>query len=115
MSPKQTKFVTAKIRGKSNREAGLIAGAKTPAGADMYANRMLKNVKIQQAIQDALVLHELTPEFAIKELKSIVEQNKEIGAKRLAIKDVLELHGFKAGKDQSINLNVKQGFFKVSR
>lgn len=115
LSTKEKKYVTAIVRGSTKQQAGLKAGAKTPVAASKYANRMSKDVKIRQAIDEALAKADLTPEHAIMELKYIVDQNKEIGAKRLAIKDVLELHGYNAKSAKTTNLNINNGFFAVSR
>lgn len=114
LTPKQRKFVKAKVEGLSNRKAGEIAGAISPIAADQYAQRMSKNVKVQQAIEHALNKAELTPEFAISELKRVVEQNDNYSAKRGAITDVLELHGYHHQRQNNLQLNIKQGFFKVS-
>jgi hypothetical protein len=57
LPPKVAKFVKAKVEGKSNVEAGLIAGAPTPGAASMYANRTLKNVDIQIVLAKQLKKH----------------------------------------------------------
>lgn len=118
LTPKERKFVVAKVKGKTNRQAYIEAYTpKTDklSTIDPNASRIAKKKQVNEAIEQALKAHDLTPDFAIAELKTIVEQNKEIGAKRLAIKDVLELHGYKKETQNSIQLNVKQGFFKVGR
>lgn len=111
LKPKQAKFTVAKIAGKSNRVAGLEAGAKTPQAADKYAQRMSKNVQVQQAIDNALKANDMTPEYLVAQLKTVIEQDKEIGAKRLAIKDGLELNGWQRGDRPQIQLDIKNAAF----
>lgn len=116
LKPKEQRFAVAKINGKSNRLAGLEAGAKSPVAADKYANRMSKNVKVQQAINEALEANEMTPQYLVSQLKSVIEQDKEIGAKRLAIKDGLELHGWQRGDRPNVTLDIKNAsFFSQTR
>lgn len=119
LTPKQRKFVVAKVQGKSNRQAYKEAYNVAPntklSTIDPNASRVAKNEQVQAAIDEALKAHELTPEYAIKELKTIVDQNKEIGAKRLAIKDVLELHGYQAKSHNKVNISIDKGFFGSSR
>lgn len=116
LTPKERKFVNAIVQGKSKRSSGLIAGAKTPISADKYANRLSKNVKIAQAIENALEASALTPELAVKELRKIVVQDEELGAKRLAIKDALELHGWQRGDKPNITLDIQNAsFFNQAR
>lgn len=46
LTPKERKYIQARVQGKSKRSAGLIAGAKTPIAADQYANRLsIRNPK----------------------------------------------------------------------
>lgn len=63
---KEKKFIKAKLDGKSNEEAGLIAGAKTPTAARAYASRMSNNVTIQSVIQQELAKLDITPSKVIK-------------------------------------------------
>lgn len=112
---KQKRYVTARVRGASKQGAALIAGAKTPVAASQYANRMSKNVSVQQAIDNALELLEATPEFAVRRLKQIAEQDEEIGAARLASKDILELHGWRKNERPTVSLTVNNAFFGASR
>jgi hypothetical protein len=115
LDPKEIKYIQAKVQGKSKRQAGLAAGAKTPVAADKYANRMSKNVKVQQAIEYALEAEQLTPQYLVAKLKEVIEQDKEIGAKRLAIKDGLELNGWQRGDRPTVVLDVQNAFFNQTR
>ena len=108
---KDMKYIKARVEGKSKREAGLAAGAKTPKAADKYAERASKKVEIQKAIDDALEAQNLTPEMLVEELKSVIVQNKEIGAKRLAIKDGFELMGWRKDERPQATLSINNAFF----
>jgi len=117
LTAKERKFVNAKVKGMSNRKAYIEAyqpGTTNLATIDPNASRVAKKEQIQIAIQNALEAAELTPEHAIQELKKIVDQDTEMGAKRLAIKDVLELHGYKAATPK-MSFNIDKGFFSASR
>lgn len=115
LSVKQKKYVAGIVQGKSQREAALKAGAKTPIAADQYAQRLSKNVEVQKAIDEALESQGATPEYAVKTLKEVADQTKEIGARRLAAKDILELHGWQRGQRPTVTLELKDGFFRTSR
>src|SRR5690606_31001517 len=110
---KQRKFVAAKIAGKKNAEAYLEAGykASTRGIAEAEASRLTNKPNIQAAIDQALEMHGATPEFAVGRIKQIAEQTDEIGAARLAAKDILELHGWRKGEQPGLTLNVKNAFF----
>ena len=56
---KQAKYVKAIIEGKSQRQAGLAAGASTGVAADKYANRLSKNVNVQDILKEALAKHNI--------------------------------------------------------
>lgn len=114
---RQKKFVTAKIKGMNNDTAYTQAGYKASTNnvARVEGSKLMKKPNIQQAIDDALASQELTPEYAIGQLKTIVDQNDEIGAKRLAIKDVLELHGWRKNERPAVSLTVNNAFFGNSR
>ena len=115
LEPKAIKYIGARVSGKSKRQAGLLAGAKTPLAADKYANRMSKNVQVKEAIEQALEANEMTPQYLVSKLKSVIEQDKEIGAKRLAIKDGLELHGWQRGDRPTVSVEIGNAFFNDTR
>lgn len=115
---KEQKFAAAKVRGKSNREAYVEAGYSTKtnqATMDVAASQVLHRENVQQAIDAALAKSGLTPEYAIQQLAKIVEQDDEMGAKRLAIKDALELHGWSKADRPQVHVKFEGGFFQQAR
>lgn len=117
LNPQQKKYVSGIVKGKSQAQAYIEAGYKAKNKDILYSNasRLAAKPKIAIAIEQALDFHGATPEFAVGRLKSIAEQDKEIGASRLAAKDILELHGWKRGEKPSVTLDIKQAFFKDAR
>lgn len=101
----------------NNLEAYRASGysADNKPVATVAASRLYNKPSIQQAIEEALTFHQATPEFAVGRLKTIAAQDKEIGAARLASKDLLELHGWNKNERPSLQLNVKNAFFGNSR
>lgn len=114
---KQKKFVALKVAGKKNAEAYIEAGysANTRNVAEAEASRLTNKPNIQAAIDKALEHHGATPEFAVGRLKQIAEQEEEIGAARLAAKDILELHGWRKDQRPTVSLTFKSSFFNASR
>lgn len=114
---KQKKFVANKVAGKKNAEAYVQAGYKatTRNVAEVEGSRLTNKPNIQAAIDKALEFHGATPEFAVGVLKQVADQEDEIGAKRLAAKDILELHGWRKDERPQMSLNIKQAFFTESR
>ena len=117
LTGKQRKFVKAKVEGMNNMEAYADAGYSTKNRDVVKAqSSTLRNKPhIQKAIDDALELHGATPEWAVKQLMSVAKQDKEIGAKRLASKDILELHGWNKADRPTLKLEVKNAFFQGGR
>jgi phage terminase small subunit len=117
LSVKERKFIASKIKGASSVQAYKDAGyaIMSPEAMQTEATRINKRESIQLAIDQALAKHEMTPDVAVHELSKIVKQDKELGAKRLAIKDVLELHGYKTGQSPTISLDIKSAWFNVAR
>lgn len=115
---KEKKFVAAKIAGKTNRDAYREAGYSTNtnlATIDSAASAINTRPNIQAAIDAGLASAGLTPEYAIKELEKIVSQDDELGAKRLAIKDVLELHGWNKADRPQVHVKLEGSFFNAAR
>lgn len=115
---KQKKFVAEVVKGTPKSHAyKKIYNPQTQNKASIYrqASEVSSKPHVQAAIDQALEHHGATPEFAVGRLKQIAEQNKEIGAARLASKDLLELHGWKRGDRPQISLDIKQAFFQQSR
>lgn len=113
LTVREKKFVASKVKGNTNAKAYLEAGykASSRAVADSNAYKVLKKEKIQDAIDSALEFHGATPEFAVGNIKKIAEQTKEIGAARLANKDILELHGWQRGERPNVTLDIKNASF----
>lgn len=57
----------------------------------------------------------MTPEWAVAQLKKVAEQDVELGAKRLAAKDALELMGWNKSQKPQVTLEVKSDFFEGRR
>lgn len=114
---KQKKFVANKIKGMNNDKAYVEAGYKatTKNVARVEGSKLLNKPNIQQAVEDALKANEMSPEYLIGKLKYVVDQNKEIGAKRLAIMDGLQLHGWRKDERPTVSLTVNQAFFGKGR
>lgn len=114
---KQKKFVAAKVSGKTNDAAYVAAGYKASNNnvARVEGSKLLNKPSIQIAIDKALEYHGATPEFAVGELVKVARQEDELGAKRLAAKDLLELHGWRKDDRPTVSLNIKSAFFNTSR
>jgi len=114
---KEKKFVAAKVQGKTNVEAYKLADYAPMKKESMnaVASKIKNKPHIQQAIDDALVKHGASPEWAVLQLMKVAEQDKEIGAKRLASKDILELHGWNKADRPTLQLDIKNAFFGNAR
>jgi len=118
LTPKQKRFVKEKVDGKSDYKAYEAAGYSTNTNAQAVrsnAQKLKNQDKIQNAIDLALAYHGATPEFAVGRLKSIAEQDEELGASRLASKDILELHGWSKNNKPHVTLAIKSSFFTEAR
>jgi phage terminase small subunit len=115
---KEKKFVAAKVSGKTNRDAFKEAGYSTNSNMntlDVAASLVNHRPNVQAAIDAGLAKAGLTPEYAIEQLAKIVSQDDEMGAKRLAIKDTLELHGWNKAERPQVHLVVEGEFFSQAR
>lgn len=63
---KQAKFVKAKAEGKTNRRAAQDATGASESVAAVQANRMLKNVNVQEALQAEFVKQGITLEAIVR-------------------------------------------------
>jgi hypothetical protein len=117
LNVREKKFVKAKIQGKTNLAAFEEAGysVNNRASAQVEASKKNTSPHIQQAIEEALAMHGLTPEFAVQQLGKVAAQDEELGAKRLASKDLLELHGWSKNERPTLQLQVKNAFFNGGR
>ena len=116
LKPRDKKFVAEYIKNGKNGAKAMLKADPTlkPESAKVTASRALSNVNVQHAINEAMAKHELTVDMAISELKKIVEQDEELGAKRLAINDTLSLYGWRKNEKPVIEIEVS-GFFKQRR
>lgn len=118
LTVKQQKFVAEAVKTGNNTQAYKTAyKPKTSNKHSLHrqAHEVSRKPQVQAAIDAALKLHGLTPEYAIGELAYIVGQNKEIGAKRLAIRDTLELHGWRKEERPQTTLQIHNAFFNETR
>lgn len=114
---REKRFVAAKVRGLKHldamKEAGYTVGKKQTAM--VRASQKMAEPHIQIAIRDALAISGATPEFAVKQLVKVAEQDEELGAKRLASKDILELHGWNKADRPTMNIEFSGNFFNEAR
>lgn len=117
LTPKERKFVKSKIEGKTNRQAYKDAGYSIMKreSMDVAASQINNKPHIQKAIDDALEKLGGTPEWAVQQLMKVAEQDEEIGAKRLAAKDILELHGWNKSERPTVQLDIRNQFFSKGR
>jgi hypothetical protein len=69
---KKQLYINARLAGKNQEQAGIIAGSKTIVGARAYATRMSKDVEVQEQLQNTLdvqiIKHRLTLDRALERL-----------------------------------------------
>lgn len=113
LTAKQKVFVNTYIRTRNGTKSSLaVQPNQTYQSAAVTASRTLNNANVQQAIDNALMAQGATPEFAVSVLKEVADQKDEIGARRLAAKDILELHGWRKQDKPIIELQVSEFFGK---
>lgn len=114
LTTKERLLVKAKVQGKTDIEAGRIAGY-SPNGKDLTVKAAVGEVKrrphVQEAIDAALSKLDLSVEWAVGELGKVAAQDEEMGAKRLATKDILELHGWNKKDKPTVQVEIKGDFF----
>lgn len=113
----EKRLVAARVQGATQVEAYRAAGysVKDKKIAAINATRKINKPHIQQAIDEALAAEGATPQWAVAQLKAVAEQNAEVGAKRLAAKDILELHGWNKADRPTVQLDIKNAFFQGAR
>lgn len=112
LKPYEKKFVSEYVKDSNGTKAAMKAtGNSNPASAAVTSSRLLKRDNIQRAIDKALDKVGATPEFAVQVLAEVAEQDKEIGARRLAAKDILELHGWRKDERPQNTLQITNAFF----
>lgn len=115
---REKKYAANRAKGMTQVQAYDAAGYSQnsqPQTKAQEASTIEQRPHVQKLIEDALIKHEATPEFAVGRLKQIAEQDKEIGAARLASKDILELHGWNKADRPTLNIVTKNAFFNTSR
>lgn len=115
---KETKFAAAKIAGKKDLDAYAEAGYSVNKNSQINAvaaSQIKARPNVQAAIDAGLAKAGLTPEYAIEQLAKIVAQDEEMGAKRLAIKDALELHGWNKADKPQVHVKIEGSFFSAAR
>lgn len=115
---KEKKFAAAKVSGADNLEAYEKAGYSMDmkkTTMEVAASQIKSRPNVQLAIDAGLARAGLTPEYAIEQLAKIVAQDDELGAKRLAIKDTLELHGWNKADKPQVHLKIEGAFFQQAR
>ena len=117
LKPREKKLVKAIVEGKTQTQAYKEAGyAVMNTHADsVNATRKVNKPHIQQAINDALEAQGATPEWAVSQMMKVAAQDDEMGAKRLAAMNILELHGWNKTDRPSVQLQVKNAFFQGGR
>lgn len=115
---KEKKLVKGVVQGKTQAEAYREAGyamAKTDNANKVNAHKAVQRPHIQQAIEEALIKQGATPEWAVHQLMRVADQDEEMGAKRLASMNILELHGWNKAERPTMTLQVKNAFFQGAR
>lgn len=118
LKPKEKKIVKGIVQGKSQAQAYVEAGyavPKTDNGLRVNASKKVNQPHIQQAINDALESQGATPEWAVAQMMKVAAQDDEMGAKRLAAMNILELHGWNKTERPQVQLQVKNAFFQNGR
>lgn len=119
LSVKEKKFVKARVQGKTQAQAYVEAGYapySTKNATAVEAHHIDKRPHIQKAIDDALLAQGATPEWAVSQLMKVAKQDEEMGAKRLASMNILELHGYNKTDKPQLQLEIKNAqFFSKGR
>ena len=114
---KERKYIKSRVTGKSQKDAYKDAYSTNSNDnvIKVAAHHVEKRPHVQQAIQAALEAQGLTPEWAVAQLGKVAGQDEELGAKRLASKDILELHGWNKSERPNLQIDIKNAFFKNGR
>lgn len=114
---KERKFAKAKVEDKPDIQAYREAGyaLSTPVGDRVNAHKVAKREVVQKLIEDSLRARGLTPDWAVEQLAKVAEQDEEMGAKRLATMNILELHGWNKAEKPTMRLELKGSFYNEAR
>ena len=96
LSAKKRIFVNAIIEGKTQTQAYIDAYNTKGHLPTVYAeaSRTARLPQVREAIEQALFSQNVSPEFAVCQLKRIAEQNRNYSTKRAACMDILKLWGW---------------------
>lgn len=115
LTNKQRKFIAEYLNnGFNGTQAAVVAypnQSVATAGQQAYEN--MKKPEVQQAIDNALAKHELTPELAVKNIGTVANAeltDKNSGHILKANEMILELHGYKKNSSPELSLNINQFF-----
>ena len=114
---KERKYIKERVSGKTQKDAYKVAYSSNTNDKVIKAAayKVEKRPHVQQAIEAALEAQGLTPEWAVAQLGKVAAQDEELGAKRLASKDILELHGWNKADRPNLQIDIKNAFFKSGR
>lgn len=118
LSKKERTYIKEYVESGNGTQAALKAydtDDYNTAGAISSEN--LKKPRIQQAIDNALINEEATPEYAVKRVKNVADQeidNRSAPSVLKAANQILELHGWRKDERPQTKLQVNQ-FFTSSR
>lgn len=117
LTRKQRAFITEYIKnGQNGVQAVLRAYDTSYDTARAIASENLAKPNIKEAIEMALAKSEVTPEFAIGNIKKVATLTDENPTASLsANKLILQLHGWKEGERPSTTLQIKNAFFNKPR
>lgn len=113
---KERKFAKLIVQGEHGYKAYNKAYSPQKKEVAMVAASQVKaRPHVQKLIEDALEAQGATPEWAVAQLMKVAAQDEEIGAKRLAAKDILELHGWNKADRPTVQVQFKNAFFNNKR
>ena len=109
---KQKRFVEHYLKSGNGTEAAKLAGYKDSDGRVTLATQAyqnLRNPQIQKAIEQALVITEVTPEWIVNEFKKIATSEQTRTSDRLRsfenLAKIIELTGFKQNSQPQTQIN----------
>lgn len=102
LSPKEAKFAKAYVATNNKRRAAQMVTGASPEVAAVQANRMLKNVNVQEAIQSEMERQGITLEKIVKPIADGLEAEKVsiVGNGEQAMAEVTPDHGIRLKSSQ---------------
>ena len=93
LTPKQNKLVKGIAEGKNKQEAGQLAGYGTnPASTSAIVSETLKNPKVQESIDLAMVKLNITPERVLKPIDDALN-DEDVKTRLMGTDRALKLMG----------------------